>query len=70
MIQIGIDCGVKTGFAVAEDGDLQHVTTETITQAMQTAKERWCLGQWQAYVCGFGQVDGKRVWHNLVGKRD
>ncbi|MGG2098115.1 hypothetical protein ABFY41_11145 [Acinetobacter haemolyticus] len=39
MIRIGIDCGVKTGFAVANKGVLQRVETLTITQAMDSVKE-------------------------------
>ena len=39
MIQIGIDCGVKTGFAVADKGVLTRVETLTITKAMEAVKE-------------------------------
>lgn len=38
MIRVGIDCGVKTGFAVAENGVLTRVETFTITQAMDEVK--------------------------------
>ena len=42
-ILIGIDTGVNTGFAVAEDkgngGELQKVTSISITQAMQQVNE-------------------------------
>lgn len=38
MIKVGIDCGVKTGFAVAEDGVLTRVETLTITKAMDEIK--------------------------------
>lgn len=41
MIQIGIDCGVKTGFAIAEDGKLLVVATETITGAMACIMLQW-----------------------------
>ncbi|MBP8005330.1 MAG: hypothetical protein KAZ18_00265 [Acinetobacter sp.] len=39
MIRVGIDCGVKTGFAVANTGVLQRVETLTITKAMEAVKE-------------------------------
>ncbi|WP_336143315.1 MULTISPECIES: hypothetical protein [unclassified Acinetobacter] len=39
MIRVGIDCGVKTGFAVAEKGVLNRVETLTITKAMEEVKE-------------------------------
>ncbi|MCU4436116.1 hypothetical protein KTH93_11615 [Acinetobacter bereziniae] len=39
MIKVGIDCGVKTGFAVAENGVLTRVETLTITKAMDAIKE-------------------------------
>ncbi|ENV08957.1 hypothetical protein F966_02602 [Acinetobacter higginsii] len=38
MIRVGIDCGVKTGFAVAEKGVLNRVETLTITKAMEEEK--------------------------------
>lgn len=38
MIRVGIDCGVKTGFAVANNGVLSRVETLTITQAMEKVK--------------------------------
>ncbi|MCH7290996.1 hypothetical protein MMP64_12200 [Acinetobacter sp. ANC 5659] len=38
MIRVGIDCGVKTGFAVAEKGVLNRVETLTITKAMDEVK--------------------------------
>lgn len=38
MIRVGIDCGVKTGFAVAEKGKLNRVETLTITKAMEEVK--------------------------------
>lgn len=38
MIRVGIDCGVKTGFAVAVNGVLTRVETLTITQAMEKVK--------------------------------
>ncbi|VXA55451.1 conserved hypothetical protein [Acinetobacter proteolyticus] len=38
MIRVGIDCGVKTGFAVAVNGVLTRVETLTITQAMDEVK--------------------------------
>lgn len=39
MIQIGIDCGVNTGFAVAENGALLRVESLTITKAMEAVKD-------------------------------
>ncbi|WP_119054989.1 hypothetical protein [Acinetobacter colistiniresistens] len=39
MIRVGIDCGVKTGFAVATKGVLNRVETLTITKAMEAVKE-------------------------------
>ncbi|MCH7381309.1 hypothetical protein [Acinetobacter higginsii] len=39
MIRIGIDCGVKTGFAVATKGVLNRVETLTITKAMEVVRE-------------------------------
>lgn len=38
MIRVGIDCGVKTGFAVAHKGVLNRVETLTITKAMEEVK--------------------------------
>lgn len=39
MIKVGIDCGVKTGFAVADKGILVRVETLTITKAMDAVKQ-------------------------------
>ena len=39
MIRIGIDCGVKTGFAVVKDNKLITVSTETITSAMEIIRK-------------------------------
>lgn len=38
MIRVGIDCGVKTGFAVANNGVLNRVDALTITKAMDEVK--------------------------------
>lgn len=37
LVMIGIDTGVKTGFAYSEDGQLQDVSTETILTAQDRA---------------------------------
>lgn len=38
-VKVGIDCGVKTGFAIAINGVLTRVETLTITKAMDAIKE-------------------------------
>lgn len=67
VIQIGIDCGVKTGFAVAVDGELRHVSTETITKAM-TLLNNWrndpLVGGFIVYI----EDARKRTW--VTGGRE
>ena len=64
-ILIGIDTGVKTGFAVAADrgngGELEQVESLSITQAMEKVKaliEEWEIGN----VCLYIEDARKRTW--------
>lgn len=52
LVMIGIDTGVKTGFAYSEDGQLQDVSTETILTAQDRALTLLdCVGHDELLVC-------------------
>lgn len=49
---VGVDTGVKTGFAVMENGELQDVSTETILTAQARVLELLdCVGPDELLVC-------------------
>jgi len=64
-ILIGIDTGVKTGFAVAADrgngGELEQVESLSITQAMEKVKA--LIEEWEiSNVCLYIEDARKRTW--------
>ena len=71
-IMIGIDTGVKTGFAVAADrgkgGELEQVESLSITQAMSKVKDS--VQTWGAQnVCLYIEDARQRTWFRVAVKR-
>lgn len=62
-VLIGIDTGVKTGFACIENGELTHVETLNIIQALELAKQKIDFAKSAELPCKIYIEDArKRTW--------